>query len=43
MKKGSIVFSRSDSINAYICVGIDLEGNDEQCIWLPIGILKLVY
>ncbi|QGG52608.1 hypothetical protein [Lysinibacillus pakistanensis] len=43
MQKGSIVYSVSDSINAYLCVKDNLEANDEQCIWLPVGILKPIY
>lgn len=43
MPKGSMVYSVSDSINAYLCVKEDLEAKDEQCTWLPIGILKPIY
>jgi len=43
IEKGSIVYSVSDSINAYLCVKDDLEANNEQCIWLPVGILKPIY
>lgn len=43
MPKGSMVYSVSDSINAYLCVKEDLEAKDEQCTWLPVGILKPIY